>query len=101
MEVMRRKRSKPDHIHRSLQRGSFGIIKAKKMKMHLDTKTGALIIAAVAILVIIFVVAFAFKSNKPASNTGPGANVPVTPVYAPQGQVVAGFPTELILDNAA
>lgn len=73
------------------------------MKIHLDTKTGTLILAAVVILVVIFIAAFVFKSNpQPAAPSGPVVpQVGVSPTYAPQGQAVSGLPTDLILDPNA
>lgn len=78
-------------------------MKPKKMKMHLDTKTGTLILAAVVILIVIFIAAFVFKSNPQGGGpAGPtAAQVGVSPTYAPQGQLAAGFPTDLILDGKA
>jgi hypothetical protein len=79
------------------------------MLMKLDGKTGALIIGAAAILAIIFALAFVTNSNPgktpiatpmPAPASTPPSSGP-TPTYAPKGQVVAGFPKELILDPDA
>lgn len=49
----------------------------------------------IAVVVIAIILAFVWRS---------GAKVPPqpgTPVYAPQGQVTAGFPQNLVLDGAA
>ena len=88
-------------------RKPYAILKSKEMKMRLDARTGTLILSAVAMLLIIFIAAFALKSTPataPSGSTGPTgptSNPPVAAVYAPQGQVVAGFPKEFILDTAA
>lgn len=72
------------------------------MFVKLDTKTGALIIAAAAILVVIFILAFvARNSGVPPTGQQPKSPTGVSPTYAPKGKLVAGFPKELILDNAA
>jgi len=50
----------------------------------------------IVIVVVIVVLLFVWKPTKAPTVVPPG-----TPVHAPQGQVVAGFPQNLILDNAA
>lgn len=52
---------------------------------------------AVLVLVLVLLFSGAFKPSSPTPTPSSGA----TPVYAPQGELVAGFPTELILDTSA
>ena len=52
-----------------------------------------MIIAAVVILTAIALYAYRYGRPLPPQASGP------PPVYAPQGQIIAGFPKELILDH--
>jgi hypothetical protein len=72
------------------------------MTMKLDKKTGMLILGAVVVLALIFIFYGYFLSlqtNYP--NGGSPITQGSTPTYAPAGQLVAGFPPALILDDAA
>jgi hypothetical protein len=63
--------------------------------------TRVIVWAVVVIVVVVGLVWYALSMQGPV---GPGTPPPgsgITPVYAPQGQVVPGFPKQLILDNAA
>jgi hypothetical protein len=73
------------------------------MKAHMDTKTGALIILAVAVIVGIVIYAFVQSpgSSTPSTTPSPTPVAIATPSYAPQGQLAAGFPQSLILDSGA
>ncbi len=63
--------------------------------MKLEKKTAVLIIVGVVIFAAIIVCAYLYGPSWP---TMPQATGPA-PVHAPQGQVVAGFPKDLILDS--
>jgi hypothetical protein len=53
-----------------------------------------------AVVVVVIVLAFVWKPNM--NNPKGTTPTPVgTPVYAPQGQLIPQFPTQLILDSAA
>lgn len=74
------------------------------MQMKLDKKTWMLILGAIVVLALIFILYGYFISLQ----TGyPNGGAPISqsqnpsPTYAPAGQLVAGFPPALILDNAA
>ena len=72
--------------------------------MKLDKKTGFLILGAIAVLALIIIFYGYFASLSPSlpSGGGPsGSSTGLTPTYAPQGQLVSGFPPALILDDAA
>lgn len=66
------------------------------MKTHIDTKTGALILVAVVILVGIGIYAVVNSSKNSAALS---VNPKVT--FASEGQVAAGIPKELILEPQA
>jgi len=73
--------------------------------MKLDQKTGFLILGAVVVLALI-IISYGYYTSLPGPvTTGgqtAGQNPPgPAPTYAPQGQVVAGFPQKLILDPGA
>ena len=70
------------------------------MKMQLDKKTGFTILAGIVVLVLILVSYAYFKSLPSPATSGTGSS-PAAPVYAPQGQLVSGFPQGLILEGAA
>ena len=60
----------------------------------MQNKNKALIWVGVVAVVVVIVVALVWKpGSKPAASTGP--------THAPMGQIVAGFPTQLVLDNQA
>ncbi len=61
-----------------------------------DNRQGNLWVwVGVAVVVIVIILAFIWKP------TGKSPTPPGTPVFAPTGQTVAGFPQNLILDSAA
>ncbi|MGC9599334.1 MAG: hypothetical protein ABSE18_03040 [Minisyncoccia bacterium] len=65
--------------------------------MKLEKKTAVLIIVGVIIFAAIILYAYLYGPSWP---TSPQATGPA-PVHALQGQVVAGFPQDLILDSGA
>jgi hypothetical protein len=67
------------------------------MKKKMDTKTGAIMLIAVAVVAGLIIYAFL---RTPATPSGSGPSGPL-PTYAPQGQLVAGFPSQLILEPQA
>lgn len=74
--------------------------------MKFDAKNGALIVLAV--LVVAFLAAYAVLRSQPPQGGGQNQAARPAPVpsgpppsYAPKGQLVPGFPKELILDAAA
>ncbi len=74
------------------------------MTAKLDKKTGFLILGAVVALALI-VILYAYFASLPAPSPSGGGQAAgpsgPAPVYAAAGQLVAGFPSTLILDNAA
>ncbi len=58
--------------------------------MRKDNRQLAIILVAVAIFSVLFFAGYLRYSKKP-----------IAPVYAPKGELIAGFPKELILDSKA
>lgn len=64
--------------------------------------TVALIVVAVAVVAGILYVAYRTAEQEPLAPTGPttSTTAPGSPVFAPEGQIISGFPASLILDGS-
>ncbi|HEX4104219.1 MAG TPA: hypothetical protein VHZ04_01940 [Candidatus Paceibacterota bacterium] len=68
------------------------------MTAKMDNKVALSILAAIVLLAIIFLIYTFGGGHTPASSVA-GQYVQPAPSYAPQGQLVTGFPQSLVLDK--